>query len=66
MVRIAQNEIHFGGDIPLQAIIEKIEAVSENEMMDLANDLFKSDQIALTLLGPADTAKNVFEEIIFR
>ena len=66
MVRIAQNEIHFGGDIPLQTIIEKIEAVSENEIMELVNDLVDRNQIALTLLGPVDTAKEVFEEIIYR
>jgi predicted Zn-dependent peptidase len=66
MVRIAKNEIHFGWDIPLQTIIEKIEAVSENEIMELANDLVDRSQIALTLLGPVDTTKKELEEIIFR
>jgi hypothetical protein len=34
--------------------------------MELANDLVDRSQIALTLLGPVDTAKKDFEEIIFR
>jgi predicted Zn-dependent peptidase len=65
MVRSAQNEIHFGCEIPLQEIIEKVEAVSQDDILELANDLFHPRQMALTLLGPAHGDKKNFEEILF-
>ncbi len=64
MVRSAQNELHFGEDITLQTIIENIEAVSADEIRDLANALFSRDQMALTLLGPVDGDRKQFEEIL--
>ena len=65
MVRSAQNEIHFGCEIPLQEIIEKVEAVTRDDILELANDLFHPRQMALTLLGPAHGDKKDFEEILF-
>jgi predicted Zn-dependent peptidase len=65
MVRSAQNEIHFGDDIALPTIIEKIEAVSANEIQDLANELFNRKQMTLTLLGPLDADQKEFEEILY-
>jgi predicted Zn-dependent peptidase len=65
MVRSAQNEIHFGGDITLQTIIEKVEAVAADEIQDLANELFNRQQMTLTLLGPLDADKKAFEEILY-
>jgi predicted Zn-dependent peptidase len=65
MVRSAQNEIHFGKDILLQAIIEKIEAVTADEIQDLANELFNRNQMTLTLLGPVGEEKKEFEEILY-
>jgi len=65
MVRSAQNEIHFGDDITLQTIIEKVEAVAADEIQDLANELFNRQQMTLTLLGPLDADKKAFEEILY-
>jgi len=65
MVRSAQNEIHFGDDIALQTIIEKIEAVGADDIQDLANDLFNRSQMTLTSLGPLDADKKEFEEILY-
>ncbi len=66
MVRSAQNEIHFGDDIALQTIIEKIEAVTTDEILNLANELFNRNQMTLTLLGPVDGEKKEFEEILYQ
>ena len=66
MVRCAQNEIHFKDEIPLQTIIAKIESVTTDQIQALANDLFKSNQMALTLLGPVGAEKKAFEEILYR
>jgi len=65
MVRSAQNEIHFGCEIPLQEIIEKVEAVTQDDILELANDLFHPHLMALTLLGPVNGDKKDFEEILF-
>jgi predicted Zn-dependent peptidase len=65
MVRSAQNEIHFGDDIALQAIIEKVEAVTADEIRDLANELFNRNQMTLTSLGPLDADQKEFEEILY-
>jgi predicted Zn-dependent peptidase len=65
MVRSAQNEIHFGCEVPLQDIIEKVEAITRQDILELANDLFDPHQMALTLLGPADDDKKDFEAILY-
>ena len=65
MVRSAQNEIHFGDDIALEAIIEKVEAVTADEIRDLANELFNRNQMTLTSLGPLDADQKEFEEILY-
>ena len=65
MVRSAQNEIHFGCEIPLQKIIDKVEAVTREDILALANDLFHPRQMALTLLGPANNNKEEIEAILF-
>jgi len=64
MVRTAQNEIHFGRDIALEAIIDKVEAVTVDDIQQLAGRLFDADHMALTLLGPADTDKKEFEKML--
>ncbi len=66
MVRTAQNEIHFGCDLPLETIIEKIEAVTADDIQQLACQLFDVDHMALTLLGPADTDKKEFEKMLLQ
>jgi predicted Zn-dependent peptidase len=52
MVRLAQNEIHFGRYIPLEQVVENIEAVSVQRIQELAKRLFGSGRVAITLLGP--------------
>ncbi|MBI5550417.1 MAG: insulinase family protein [Desulfobacterales bacterium] len=52
MVRIAQNDIHFGRFVPLDDVVKKIEAVQAEEIQSLARALFQPEQSAWTLLGP--------------
>jgi predicted Zn-dependent peptidase len=63
MFRLAQNEIHLGYYIPLNEIVDKIESVTKEEILNLAEHLFERDKLALTLLGPV-TDKKSFEDII--
>ena len=52
MVRLAQNEIHFGRYIPLADIIKKIEAVTCDDISALTNELFDSARKpAVAILG---------------
>jgi predicted Zn-dependent peptidase len=64
MVRIAQNEIHFQTDIALETVIERIESVRPEDLLQLAGDLFRPDQMGLTLLGPVDADPAVFAECL--
>jgi predicted Zn-dependent peptidase len=63
MVRMAQNETHFGRYIPLEEIIANIDAVTEADILHLAENLFQNNHYALTLLGPVDD-KHQFDDII--
>jgi len=63
MLRLAQNEINFGYHITLNEVVEGIEAVSEDDINRLAENLFQQNQIALTMLGPIDD-KKPFEDIL--
>jgi predicted Zn-dependent peptidase len=61
MVRLAQNEIYFDKYIPLKSVIEKVEAVTIEEIQMLSQSLFQRQQSALTLLGPFDPKENLSE-----
>ncbi len=64
MVRNAQNEIHFGGDITLAEIIEKIEAVTVDDILELADELIDPAKMTYTLLGPVENEKDALEKIL--
>jgi len=65
MVRTAQNEIHFGRNIPLKEVLEKIESVTQDEILELAKQILRSNQMVLTLLGPV-SEKKAFEDILYQ
>ena len=63
MVRLAQNEIHFDRYVPLQEILDRVESVTVDDIMELAQTLFQKDQLVLTLLGPVDEQRS-YENIL--
>jgi predicted Zn-dependent peptidase len=63
MVRLAQNEMHFGRNIPLREVVEKIDAVTTADLLDLADMLLKDHKIALTILGPVPEHET-YEDIL--
>ena len=63
MVRLAQNETHFGRFIPLEEIANNIESVTQDNILHLAESILQKRQFALTLLGPV-THKNDFNDIL--
>ncbi len=52
MFRLAQNEFHFGGHIPLKEVVDKIDSVTREDIIELSASLFQSKKLALTMLGP--------------
>jgi predicted Zn-dependent peptidase len=52
MVRTAQNEINFERDVPIREVVEKIDAVTTEEISELAAELLGSGDLSLTALGP--------------
>lgn len=63
MVRTAQNETHFGDYIPLQDVVDRIESVTEDDILDLAESLLQENRFALTLLGPV-TDEKAYDDIL--
>jgi len=55
MVRLAQNEMHYGRQIPLDDVIHKIMAITPEEIRSLAAELLDPEHMALTILGPTAT-----------
>jgi len=57
MFRQIQNEIHFGRFVPLDEVIKGIESVRKEDILNLSRNLFDSNNLAITLLGPVSGAK---------
>jgi predicted Zn-dependent peptidase len=51
MNRLARNEIYFHRDIPVEELARDIEAVTQDQVVELANTFFNRDQMALVVLG---------------
>jgi predicted Zn-dependent peptidase len=64
MVRTAQNELHFGKEIALEEIIDRIAAVTPEDIRELAQYLFQNDLMALTLLGPVSEDEQPLEQLL--
>ena len=54
MTRLATNEMIFGRHVPLQEVVEDIERVTEEDILALAEQIFKDGAVSLSLLGPVD------------
>ena len=52
MVRLAQNEYYFGRTIPIESVLEHIDAVTAADLLGLAEGLWSGGHAALTMLGP--------------
>jgi predicted Zn-dependent peptidase len=52
MMRLAKNEINFGHYIPLDEIVAGLLKVTQAEIQEMAQELLRPENWALTLLGP--------------
>jgi predicted Zn-dependent peptidase len=51
MSNLARQEMYFDRFYDLDELIEKIEAVTADDLTDLANEFFKTESVAVTALG---------------
>ncbi len=65
MVRLAQNEIHYGRYKPMAEILDNIDQVTPDDILDLASDLFQSGNLGMTVLGPVDDAVHLKDSMRF-
>lgn len=63
MTKLAKNDILFGRNIPVEEIVSNIEAVSREDIKNLAGDIFSFDTISLAALGKV-SEKDITEVLI--
>ena len=63
MSNLARQEMYFDRFFGLDEIIERIEAVTADEVVQLANDFFHPDKIAVTVLGNLEGMKLSREQL---
>lgn len=54
MSNLARQEMYFEQFFGIQEIMDKVEAVSSEQVREMANSLFSSEKVAVTLLGRLD------------
>ena len=57
MSNLARQEMYFDRFLGLDEIIERIEAVTVDDLLEMSNDFFKTEAIAVTVLGNLDGLK---------
>ena len=62
MVRLAQNEIYFGRAIPMQSVVDNIDAVTAADLLSLAEELLSGDNGRPDLLGPGVDRTDLFRD----
>jgi predicted Zn-dependent peptidase len=63
MSNLARQEMYFDRFYGLDELIEKIEAVTAEELQTLANTFFQTDNIAVTILGNLNGLKLTREQL---
>src|SRR5271167_2466003 len=63
MSNLARQEMYFDRFFGLDEIIERIEAVTVEELVSLADDFFHGDKIAVTVLGNLEGMKLTREQL---
>ena len=64
MSNLARQEMYFDRFFDLDEIIERVEAVSADDISDLANEMLQADKVAVTVLGNLEGMKLSREAIL--
>ncbi len=59
MIRLGSSELYFGELISLDEIIAKIDAVTKDEVQEIAEELFVEDRFATVIFHPDENKKNI-------
>jgi predicted Zn-dependent peptidase len=54
MSRLARHEICYDRQIPIDEVLARIEAVTRDDVIRMASEICRADQLALTVLGDID------------
>jgi predicted Zn-dependent peptidase len=57
MSNLARQEMYFDRFLGLNEIIDRIEAVTQDDLLQMANEFFQTESIAVTVLGNLDGLK---------
>jgi predicted Zn-dependent peptidase len=52
MMRMSRNEMNHGREIPIEETLEKIEAVNNEKLIELARRILPDEKISTTAIGP--------------
>ena len=52
MANIARQELYYGQSITLDEVAARIDGVTREDIVEVARELFQSNRIAITVLGP--------------
>jgi predicted Zn-dependent peptidase len=64
MSNLARQEMYFDRFYGLDELIEKIEAVTADELQELANNFFQTENIAVTILGNLNGLRLTREQLV--
>ena len=54
MLRLARNQMYFGREVPLEEVVSKIQAVTNERVIELARETFSPERMGVALLGDAE------------
>jgi predicted Zn-dependent peptidase len=54
MMRMSKNELHHEREIPVEETLEKIEAVTNDQIIELARNVLNRDRVSTTAIGPLE------------
>jgi len=63
MSNLARQDMYFDHFYGMDAVIQKIEAVTVDDLHAMANDFFRTDSIAVTVLGNLNGLKITREQL---
>ncbi|MFT4114027.1 M16 family metallopeptidase [Silvibacterium sp.] len=64
MSNLARQQMYFNYFFGLQEILDKVENVSAEQVMEMANTLFQPERVAATLLGRLDGLKLTRDQLV--
>jgi predicted Zn-dependent peptidase len=63
MSNLARQDMYFDRFYGMDELIKKIEAVTARDLQEMANDFFRTESIAVTVLGNLDKLKISREQL---